>query len=408
MDDPHRSRRAFLKTVAFTGAALSLGRASIGDDSPADSPAQPAATQAAKVPRRELGRTGQTVPILVIGGGQTFDPRFDKILHRGFRDGVDFLDTALRYSEGMSHRTIAPFVRQVGRENLFLLSKGHSERSSVARFTRDLDTCLEQLEVDHLDMYFMQAVDDPRFLEPEYIEMGERLRKSGKTRFFGFSTCGGGTIECMRKAARVGGIDAIMFRYSFARYGDLALNRAIDECRKAGIGLIAMKSQNSVPEDQQYVKRFRSENFTLAQAKLKAVWADGRIDAVTSLMDNTTKLADNLAAAKSPVQLAANELRQLREIASASAPHACQGCSEICESRYVGPAKVARPLRYLMYHECYGETERARELYRRLTPEERAFDGVDFAAACAACPQGIDIPARLRIARRELEGGARA
>jgi len=29
---------------------------------------------------------------------------------------------------------------------------------------------------------------------------------------------------------RVGGIDAIMFRYSFARYGDLALNRAIDAC----------------------------------------------------------------------------------------------------------------------------------------------------------------------------------
>jgi len=349
-----------------------------------------------------------TVPILLIGGGQTFDPRFDKILHRAFREGVDFLDTALRYSEGMSHRTIAPFVKQVGRENLFLLSKGHSERATVDRFTRDLDTCLEQLEVDSLDMYFMQAVDRPGYLEPDYIRMGEQLRKSGKTRFFGFSTCGDGMIECMRKAARVGGIDAIMFRYSFARYGDLALNRAIDECRKAGIGLIAMKSQNSVPEDQLHVKSFRSESFTLAQAKLKAVWADGRIDAVTSLMDNTTKLAENLAAAKSPVQLAMGEFQQLRRIATDSAGHACQGCAEICESRCAGPVKVARPLRYLMYCECYGETKRARELYARLRPEERAFDDVDFGAASAACPQGIDIAARLRVARSKLDPGAGA
>jgi len=401
MEQQDRSRRDFLKTVALTGAGLSLAGTPVGGGSPED------AAPAAKVPRRELGRTGQTVPILLIGGGQAFDPRFDKILHRAFRDGVDFLDTALRYSEGMSHKTIAPFIKQVGRENLFLLSKGHSERASVATFTRDLDTCLEQLEVDALDMYFMQAVDNPAYLEPEYVQMGERLRKSGKTRFFGFSTCGGGMIECMRKAAKVGGIDSIMFRYSFARYGDLALNRAIDDCRKAGIGLIAMKSQNSVPEDQQYVKRFRSENFTLAQAKLKAVWADGRIDAVTSLMDNTTKLAENLAAAKSPVQLAMGEFQQLRRIATDSARHACQGCAEICESRYDGPVQVARPLRYLMYHECYGQTDHARALYGRLSVEERAFDGVDFSAACAACPQGIDIPARLRIARRELEAGTR-
>ena len=408
MSDPSRSRRDFLKTAALTGAGLSLAGAAKSAADPDGGATSSETAPAAKVPRRELGRTGETIPILVIGGGQTFDPRFDKILHRAFRDGVDFLDTALRYSDGMSHRTIAPFVKQVGRENLFLLSKGHSDRATAARFKRDLETCLEQLEVDSLDMYFMQAVDRPGYLEPEYIRMGEQLRKSGKIRFFGFSTCGGGMIECMRKAARVGGIDAIMFRYSFARYGDLALNRAIDECRKAGIGLIAMKSQNSVPEDQQYVKRFRSENFTLAQAKLKAVWADGRIDSITSLMDNTTKLAENLAAAKAPVQLAMDEFQQLQRIATDSAPRACQGCSQICETRYAGPVKVAKPLRYLMYCECYGETERARELYGRLGPEERAFDGVDFSAASTACPQGIDIAARLRVARRKLDGGARA
>jgi predicted aldo/keto reductase-like oxidoreductase len=405
--DPNRSRRDFLKTVAVTGAGLSLGapsaaRALTSADSRSAEPVLPD-----RVLRRELGSTGRSIPILVLGGGQTFDPRFDRILHGAFKAGVDFLDTALRYSDGMSHKTIAPFVKQVGRENLFLLSKGPAERATVARFTRDLDTCLRQLETDHLDMYFMHAVDNPKYLDREYIQMGEQLRKSGKAYFFGFSTCGAGLLECMHKATRAGGIDAIMFRYSFARYGDLALNKAIDACRKAGIGLIAMKTQNCVPADHEYVKEFRSNDFTLAQAKLKAVWADERIDAATSLMDNTRKLAENVAAAKSPIQLSMAEFQQLQRIATASAAYACQGCSQICESRYAGPVKVAKPLRYLMYHECYGETRRARELYARLRPDEVAFDLVDFGAATAACPQGIDIASRLRVARRQLEAPAR-
>jgi predicted aldo/keto reductase-like oxidoreductase len=207
----------------------------------------------------------------------------------------------------------------------------------------------------------------------------------------------------MEKAARVGGIDAIMFRYNFSHYGNLALNRAIDACCEAGIGLIAMKSQYAVPDDDERVRGFRSKDFTLAQAKLKAVWADERIAAVTSSMDNTRKLAENIAAARSPVQLSMGDLQQLRRIATAGAPYACQGCAEICEPLVEGPLKVARPLRYLMYHECYGEAEHARAMYRRLSRDERAFEDVDLRAATAACPQRIDIASRLAAARRALE-----
>ena len=134
-----------------------------------------------------------------------------------------------------------------------------------------------------------------------------------------------------------------MFRYSFAKYGDLELNKAIDKCKKAGIGLIAMKVQNSVPDDEESVVRFQSKDFNLAQAKLKAVWADERIDAVVSHMDNTTKLAENIAAAKSPVQLSMGDFQQLQRIATATAAYSCQGCSHICESRVAGSGEGCRP-----------------------------------------------------------------
>ena len=67
-----------------------------------------------------------------------------------------------------------------------------------------------------------------------------------------------------------------------------------------------------------------------------------------------------------------------------------------------GQVKVADHLRFLMYEECYGERETARRLYRGLAPAERAIDDVDFARATRACPQGIDIAARLAAARQRL------
>jgi len=400
------SRRDFLKTAAATGAGLGLAGSLAGGAVRAADPAageSGAAQPADSVPRRKFGSTGETVPILMLGCAQRFDARYDRILHRAFKEGVDYLDTALAYADGWSHRTIAPFIQQVGdRKKLWITSKGSAKKGTVESFSGDLDTCLEQLETDYLDLYLMQGVDDPAHLEPEFIKMGEALRKSGKTRFFGFACHGGNVAELMEKAARVGGIDAIMLRYSFARYGDLELNRAIDTCKKAGIGLIAMKAQESVPDDQAAVVRFRSADFTLAQAKLKAVWADERIDAAVSHMDNTTKLAENVAAAKSPVQLSMVDFQQLRRLAVATAGYSCHGCSHICESRIDGEVRVADTLRFLMYHECYGERDEARKLYGALRPPERSIEHVSFRRAEAACPQGIRIAERLALARRLL------
>ena len=209
-------------------------------------------------------------------------------------------------------------------------------------------------------------------------------------------------MELLYKAAEVGGIDAIMFRYSFAQYGDLELNKAIDALKKQGVGLIAMKTQDSVPKDQAEVVKFQSENFNLAQAKLKAVWADERIDAAVSHMDNTTKLKENIDAACSPIALSMNEFNQLQRLATATAAYSCHGCSQICEPHVQGETKIADTLRYLMYHDSYNEQDKARALFSRLTPEQRRIANVDFTRATAACPRGIDIASRMKLAGERL------
>lgn len=368
---------------------------------PKDYPLPP---EGAKVPRRTLGRTGETIPIIFMGGSQKFDPKFDKMLHRAFKLGVDYIDTAQVYANGESQRTIAPFLQQVGRDKIWVTSKVvlKGSKATPENFKANLEKNLADLQTDYLNAFFMHMIDDEAMLEPDFIKMGDDLKKAGKTKYFGFSCHDGNVPELLEKAARVGGIDVIMFRYNFRQYGDAKLNKAIDAAHKAGIGLLAMKTQASVPEDIEKVVEFKSKNWTLAQAKLKSVWADERISGCVSQITNIQILMENTAAAMSPEHLTMQEFVQLNRLAALTAPYHCMGCKNICESRIAGKLRIADAMRYLMYAESYDDAETARLLYHALEPAERDFEQVDLSEATRACPQGIQIAERLARARAIL------
>jgi predicted aldo/keto reductase-like oxidoreductase len=348
-----------------------------------------------------LGCTGAKIPILHHGTAQRLDPVYDKVMHLCFKAGVTMFDTALSYGWGSSHQAIATFIEQIGdRKKLWLTSKSGS--GSPDGLVKAIDEALAELKTDYLDLYLMHGIDDVGLLEQPYLVAGEQLRKSGKTRFFGFSCHGGDVVALLNKAAQVGGIDAILFRYNFRRYGDRDLNLAIDRCHKAGIGLLAMKTHGSVTPEIEQVVEFRSQNFTLGQAKLKSVWADERIASVVSEMDSVQVARENIVAAKSEIPLNAEESHQLNRLAALTAGYACNGCSHLCEAAIQGQTAIADQLRYLAYFESYGKTKRAQELYRAMPAAARQFGVDDLKRAAAVCPQGIDIAARLHKAQQLL------
>jgi len=409
--DKRIGRRELFKNAALSGAGLGLLGGVFGSkdaEATVEKLVTAQATAAAKVPTRTLGDTGEQIPILLMGGSQKFDPVYDKMLHRAFKEGMFYYDTAEKYANGQSHATLRPFIEQVGRENIWITSKSGMFPGRPAAppemYRKTIEKEFDVLGTDHIDMYFFHGLRHLECLEPEYMKMTEGLKKAGRTKFFGFSCHDGNVVELMNKAAKIGSptINAIMFRYNFTKYGDYELNKAMDAAVKAGIGLIAMKTQSSVPQDSEEVLKFQSDNFTLHQARLKAAWADERISACVSGINNLQILRTNVDAAKSTVQLSMNEMMQLHQYAARTASSRCQGCNQICESRIDGDTRVADMLRYLMYHECYGEKQEARELFKALRPEERQIAGIDLTSATEACPQGIDIAKRLAQAHSLL------
>jgi len=135
---------------------------------------------------------------------------------------------------------------------------------------------------------------------------------------------------------------------------------------------------------------------------LKAVWADKRISAAVSHMDTLEKLHQNIAAALDRTKLGQAERDELQRYAAATRSLACDGCDHLCGAAVTAPVQIGATMRYLMYHDSYGEPARARALFRALPPEARQLASIDFSAASAACPNNIDLNWHLHRAARIL------
>jgi hypothetical protein len=120
-------------------------------------------------------------------------------------------------------------------------------------------------------------------------------------------------------------------------------------------------------------------------------------------MPNLTILMSNVAAAMDRASLSARDLHLLDQYARETASNYCAGCSTICQTALAEDIPVADVMRYLMYYESYGDYERARSLYGKLSPATRKRLGkIDYSLAENRCPQGIPIARAMRKAQRVL------
>jgi predicted aldo/keto reductase-like oxidoreductase len=404
MSEKKITRRQLLKLGLAAGTAMTVPGAGLslaagGDPKPIDSD-----TTLPQVPRRVLGKTGETVPILLFGAGAKLESTFDPKLAEAYRFGVNYIDAADCYNSNHCEAYVGSFVNKADiRKKIWITSK--SDQHDPKGFEKTLHGGLDRFGTDYFDMYFLHALKDPKYINDDLKVTVERLKKEGRFKFFGFSCHDGNVDQLLQLAARTPWIDAVMFRYNFAQYGNKALNDAMDACVKSKVGLIAMKTQRSEVSFRDSWEKFQQKGkWTKHQAVLKAVWADERISAAVSHMDNFDKLKQNIAAAVDRFELGRAEREALGEYAAATRHQACDGCDHICGPSVDAPVEIGATLRYLMYHEVYGEKEKARELFARLPEQARRLDGVDFAPANRACPFGVDVAAHMARARKVLAG----
>lgn len=355
-----------------------------------------------QVPRRTLGKTGKKIPILLLGGGMGFDKRFDPRIAEAMRFGLDYIDAARVYAGGKCESGVAAYNKKAkARSKMWITTK--SMDHSPTGFEANVSTSLKELETSYVDLYYLHDVEDPSVFTPALKKTVDALKKAGKIRHFGFSCHQGNVAELLEVAAKTPWVESVMFRYNFRQYGNAKLNAAMDKAHKAGVGLIAMKTQGSESSFKDAWQKFeKTGKWNKHQAVLKAVWADKRITAAVSHMDSLGKLRENIAAAVDKQKLTRAEMDALHRYAAATRSFACDGCDHLCGPEVDAPVQIGNTMRYLMYHDHYGNTDEARALFRQLPDEARALTGIDFAGASRACPHGVNVGAHMKRALKVL------
>jgi len=390
------SRRDFLRAV---------GTASVGSIiAPVDCLAA-SSEKLQPMPTRPFGRTGVRVPILGFGGSVDLD---QLMLRQAAKWGVTYWDTASSYMGGNSEKRIGKYLGKYpeDRKNIFLVTKSHAW--TVNGLTRDLNQSLERMKTDSVDLFLIHSVRSINELDGDRKAWSERTKAGGKIRFFGFSTHSN-MEECMLGASTLGWIDGIMMSYNFRLMHSDRMKRAVDACAKAGIGLIAMKTQGggsvrtSSETELELAGRFLKKGFTDAQAKLKAVWENPHIASICTEMPNITILMSNVAVAMDRTELSSQDMKLLQIYTQETRSGYCAGCTDLCESAMGGAVPIGDVMRYLMYSRSYGDRDRAARRFHRI-PERIRYEmaKLDYSLAEQKCPQNIAIGKLMREAVHEL------
>jgi predicted aldo/keto reductase-like oxidoreductase len=144
---------------------------------------------------RFLGRTGERVSAIGLGGWHLALPHVDealslRIIRTAIDRGITFLDNSWDYNDGQSELRMGKALRDGYRERVFLMTKidGRSRKEAV----RQLDESLHRLGTDHIDL--VQHHEILRFEDPHRIfdDGGANAalleaRQAGKLRYIGFT-----------------------------------------------------------------------------------------------------------------------------------------------------------------------------------------------------------------------------
>jgi predicted aldo/keto reductase-like oxidoreductase len=402
-DDKRVNRRSFLKTAGLAGlgsvVAASIAKAADANIPGPNEPNTPPAPKPEKIPKRKLGKTGIEVPVLSLGFGRPGEP---VVLRQALDWGVNYWDTSL--FAAASEQRIGGFLGKNPelRKDIFLVTK-ETQSKTADDLEKCLQTSLKNLNTSYIDLYFgVYMVNDMVRFTDDVAKWAESAKKRGLIKCFGFTTHQN-MPQCLMAASKLDWIDAIMTTYNFRYTKDAAMQDAIEACNKAGIGLIAMKTQgmrprgaatadpNEVEAEKKMLAHFTDKGFTAGQAKIKMVLDDKRISTVCSAMASTSMLMANLAAVLDKTSLTAEDKTVLNQYAQATCSGYCAGCGQICEQA-ASNVPVSDIMRAMMYHNSYGDKAGAKEVFAQIPAEIRQrLLSVDYSAAEARCPNRMPI-----------------
>src|SRR6266511_2219466 len=195
---------------------------------------------------RTLGKTGWNVSAVSLGcwgiGGQwgpVEETEAIRTMQHAMDSGVNLLDTADSYGQGVSEERVGKAVRG-RREQLYIATKvgnfarrtGHPLSFATPEHVYlCANASLGRMQLDHIDLYQCHIGD---LQEPAvFLEAFERLKEQGKIRAYGIST---NSLAVLRRFNRDGTCSTAQIHYSLLN--QFAARDILPYCQEHHIGTL--------------------------------------------------------------------------------------------------------------------------------------------------------------------------
>jgi aryl-alcohol dehydrogenase-like predicted oxidoreductase len=190
--------------------------------------------------KRQYGNTGMNVSVLGFGGAEigyqdATEKTVDKLLGGALDAGLNVIDTAECYkiSEELIGKTVSK-----RRDDYYLFTKcGHASGFDLPDWDPKLlemsiDRSLKRLQTDFVDVIHLHSCSEELLRRGEVIEVLQRAKEQGKTRFIGYS----GDHKAALYAVQSGVFDSLETSLSIA--DQEAIELTIPEAARRGMGVV--------------------------------------------------------------------------------------------------------------------------------------------------------------------------
>jgi predicted aldo/keto reductase-like oxidoreductase len=176
------TRREFLEIAVAATCGAGAGRLSWAAEIPGG------------IPYRMLGRTGEKVSIIGLGGYHLGNPKDElesiRIIRTAIDSGINFMDNCWDYHGGDSEVRMGKALRDGYRQRAFLMTKIDGQTKKAA--AEQLEESLRRLQTDYLDLLQFHEnirMDDSNkiFAPGGGMEAVLEAKKAGKVRYIGFT-----------------------------------------------------------------------------------------------------------------------------------------------------------------------------------------------------------------------------
>lgn len=229
-------RRSFLAGAGVAVGAGALGGAAeaFGANLPAD------------LPRRVLGKTGRTLPVVGFPGLalKNYDQKTcNEGVRRAMDLGVDYFDVAPAYGkDGECEIKMGEALTGISRDKYFLACKTQKDDGKEAR--EELERSLTRLKTDHFDLYQLHCLRKEEEVKQALgpggaLEMVLKAKEEGKVRAIGFSAH---TSKSALAALDGFAFDSCMFPLNFVEWFKTGFGREVAaRAVERGTALISIK-----------------------------------------------------------------------------------------------------------------------------------------------------------------------